>query len=140
MEDVIISLLEISKDLEEADLGEFDFGKLRDALLKLEQKAPEILQMRKDYRVLRNHLTLSVMSKLRAIRRAENGRPGLVCDEQIFDSSRLTPRRLIEMDGQLRDELNRALSTRPHFQRTVSGREVSEADNSFKIGAGSQPR
>ncbi|NIP42220.1 MAG: hypothetical protein GWN61_07800 [candidate division Zixibacteria bacterium] len=128
MKDVIISLLEISKHLEEAELGEFDFDKLRDALLKFEQKAPEILQMRKDYRILSNHLTMSVISKARAVRSAENRNPGFFSEEEIFNSCRLTPSRLIEIDNQLKDELNRLLSTRPHFQRTVSA------------GAGSQPR
>ena len=114
MEDVIISLLEISKHLEEADLGEFDFGRLRDALLKFEQKAPEILQMRKDYRILSNHLTLGVMSKIRTIRSAENRNQGFFKEEEIFSSSRLTPGRLIEIDNQLKEELNRVLSTQFH--------------------------
>jgi hypothetical protein len=140
MEDVIISLLEISKHLEEADLGEFDFGRLRDALLKFEQKAPEILQMRRDYRILSNRLTLGVMSKIRAIRNAENRKPVLLREEEIFNCSRLTPGRRIEIDNQLKEELHRVLSTRPHFKMTVLEGGRSKQDSSYKVGAGSQPR
>jgi hypothetical protein len=71
---------------------------------------------------------MSVISKVRAVRSAENRKFGFFKEEEIFNSSRLTPSRLIEIDNQLKDELNRLLSTRPHFQRTVSA------------GAGSQPR
>ena len=134
MEDVIVNLLEISKHLDESNLGEFDFGQLKETLLKFEEKAPGILQMRKDHRVLSNHLMLSVMSRIRALKRAGDQRASVVWEDQMINSSRLTPLRLIEIDNRLKEELNRVLSTRPHFHRTVVGNGKRSDEKDFKIG------
>ncbi|MBD3216639.1 MAG: hypothetical protein GF310_00090 [candidate division Zixibacteria bacterium] len=134
MEDVIVSLLEISKHLDESNLGEFDFGQLRDALLKFEEKAPGILQMRKDYRVLSNHLMLNVMSRIRALKRAGDRRASAFWEEEMVNSSRLTAQRLIEIDNRLKKELNCVLSTRPHFRRTVVENGKRSDEKNYKIG------
>lgn len=134
MEDVIVSLLEISKHLDESNLGEFDFGQLKETLMKFEEKAPGILQMRKDYRVLSNHLMLNVVSRIRALKRAGDEGASAFWEEEMVNSSRLTPQRLIEIDNRLKQELNRVLSTRPHFRRTVVGNGKRPDEKKFKIG------
>jgi hypothetical protein len=134
MEDVIISLLEISKTLDDSGPGELDLGKLKDALLILEKKAPEMIQLRGDFRLLSNHLMMQVMSKIRAIKRAGDERASALWEEEMVNSSRLTPKRLIEIDNQLKKELNRVLSTRPHFRQTVSESGKNAGEKDYKIG------
>lgn len=134
MEKTIIRLLEISRELDEANLGEFDFGNLRNALLEFEQKAPEILQLEKDSRVLGNHIMMRVTGTLRALKAAGHGRVSSVWENQVLNSPGLTSHKLVELDNQLREELNNLLSTRPNFLKVASAREGKVQSDEYKIG------
>jgi hypothetical protein len=133
MEKIIIRLLEISRQLEEANLGEFDFGNLRSALLDFEQKAPEILQIKKDFRVLSNHIMLRVMAKIRALKSAGQERVSTVWENHVLNSSSLTPQKLIDLDNSLGKDLNRILSSRPKFQKVTKANDSRVQNDEYKI-------
>jgi hypothetical protein len=133
MQKTIIRLLEISRQLEEANLGEFDFGNLRSALLEFEQKAPEILQLEKDFRVLSNHLMLKVMGKIRALKAGGQGPVSLVWENHVLNSPQLTPQKLIDLDNHLRKDLNRFLSSAPNFQKVTTSNDNRVQSDEYKI-------
>jgi hypothetical protein len=134
MEKTIVRLLEISRELDDANLGEFDFGNLRNALLEFEKKAPEILQLEKEFCVLSNHLMLRVMSKLRTLKAAGHGKVSTVWENHVLNSPGLTSQKLIELDNQLRDELNSLLSSRPNFLKVTSFDDSRVQNDEYKIG------
>ena len=134
MEKTIIRLLEISRELDEANLGEFDFGNLKSALLEFEQKAPEMLRIEKDFRVLSNHLILKITGKLRALKEAGHGGVSTAWENHVLNSPGLTPQKLIELDDQLREEINHLLSSRPNFQRVVPAGLSKRQNEEYKIG------
>jgi hypothetical protein len=134
MEKTIIRLLEISRQLEEANLGEFDFGNLRSALLEFEQKAPEILQLEKDFQVLSNHLMLKVMGKIRTLKAGGQCKVSAVWENHVLNSPGLTPQKLIDLDNHLRKDLNRFLSSRPNFQKVTTANDNKIKGDEYKIG------
>lgn len=134
MEKTILRLLEISRELDEANLGEFDFGNLQEALTEFEQKAPEILQLEKDSRILGNHIMMRIMGKLRALKAAGHGKVSSVWENQVLNSPGITSQKLVELDNQLREEMNNLLSTKANFMKVASVGEGKVQNEEYKIG------
>ncbi len=134
MENLIIELLELSRQLDDSNLGEFDFGRLKKALDNLEKQGPEILRVQREYKLLKSHLILQIMSKLRALKAFGQADAHTVWEERISGMADPGAEKLLEIHQALKKELNAALSTRPHFKRVCEPENVGKGKNEFKIG------
>lgn len=134
MEDLIIELLELSRELDDSNLGEFDFGRLKKALVVLEQQGPEILRKRKEHKLLKSHLVLQIMSKLRALKACGQTNAYAVWEERISGMAEPGAEKLLEIHRALKKELNAALSTRRHYKPVCESENVGQGGEEFKIG------
>jgi hypothetical protein len=134
MENLIIELLELSRQLDDSNLGEFDFGRLKKALVSLEEQGPEILRTQKEHRLLKSHLILQIMSKLRALKASGQAKAQAVWEERIAGMVDPGAEKLLEIHQALKKELNAALSTSPHYKRVCEPENVGKGKDEFKIG------
>jgi hypothetical protein len=134
MEKLVIRLLEILRQLDEIDSGEFDFVNLKSALDEFAEQAPDILNISKEHNILKNHLILSIMGKLRVLKTAQPNGSFSVWEELVTSNPRLGAKRLLEIHAKLAQELNTILSTRPNFRKTCRMPDEQAANDEFKIG------
>jgi hypothetical protein len=134
MENLIIELLELSKLLDDSNLGEFDLGRLKRALVGLEKQGPEILRVRKEHKLLKSHLILQIMGKLRALKACGDKHAHAVWEERISATADPEAEKLLEIHQALKKELNAVLSIRPHYKRVCEPENAGCCKDEFKIG------
>jgi len=134
MEELIVTFLELLCQWEDPEAEEFDFAKLRQALQELKQKSGELLRMEKEHQLLRRAQIGRVLCKARALQAACPEAIGAVRDLNLAEAHKLGAERLLELEAALCEDVNRALSTRPHFHKTTASRQKKQYDEGFRIG------
>lgn len=134
MKELIIRLLDLSHQLDEANLGEFDFGRLQDILSECQHKAPGILQMEQEYNILKNHLLLQIKSKRRALDVAQNGSSGTLWNYVDESLAAFSAEKLLKIHASLCSESNTVFASKPNFLRIMKPRIKHENDQNYKIG------
>jgi len=134
MDELLSELLEISKQLDETSLGEFDFERLKKALIKLEKMAPQFCRIQKDHKIMKDYFLRQISGKLRALRIVKKGSPNFDWEDYLQGDHKMGAEKLIEMHCNLRRELNLYLGSRPHYRPVTMQANNSKGNFDYKIG------
>jgi len=131
MQEIILKFLEMSRHLESAYLGEFDFGKLKTNLDKLKKLAPTILKVEEEHKLLREFIAIKALSKIKILKLNGLSETGQLDGDKL---NQMDAQSLIDYDLQLSGAVNSAFSSRPRFRKTISPIEKQTDNNEYKIG------
>lgn len=138
MENLIVDLLQVNRQLENDDPVEFDFDRLKSILGRFQQKSPEIVRSIREEKILRDYLSLQVTAKLRALAVLHDGADASV-QTTPDELSKMTAEMLIGYHNRLQGKLNKLLSSRPRFRAVATDRLKINNLEKYKLD-GPRPR